>query len=314
MYFPLLRAKRNELLALRESIGTTVNNKIIIPIIEAVNSTTGDLFRCLNELKDKKSNPVIIVNPQVGFFSKNQRKLNILIDEIIEINPKVCLAYWLTEGTTLDQLDIFFKKFPEQNLAIIHAASSKDVEGLLTLLEESENFKWNFFANEKTGRKYRSHFSEYNNVLLEDSFNKLDRNADYEEEEFFSDSIYIYQDEGYVGVGDYTILGTKYSENGGPAITAAIHLTYEEEEDEIWIKHFLSEPREKVEEDGPTLVSEALPKLVEFIEENEVALAFSNACREFKEIHESGERTSLGKIKKISIKHHIELMNHIISR
>ena len=69
-----------------------------------------------------------------------------------------------------------------------------------------------------------------------------------------------------------------------------------------------------VEEDGPTLVSEALPKLVEFIEENEAALAFSNACREFKEIHESGERTSLGKIKKISIKHHIELMNHIISR
>ena len=45
MYFPLLRAKRNELLALRESIGITVNNKIIIPIIEAVNSTTGDLFR-----------------------------------------------------------------------------------------------------------------------------------------------------------------------------------------------------------------------------------------------------------------------------
>lgn len=314
MYFPLLRAKRNELLALRESIGKTVNNKIIIPIIEAVNSTTGDLFRCLNELRDKKSHPVIIVNPQVGFFSKNQRKLNTLIDEALEINPNICLAYWLTEGTTLEQLESFFHRFSEQNLAIIHGASCKDVEGLLTLIDESESFKWNFFVNEKTGRKYRGHFSNYNNVLLEDSFNKLDRNADYEEEEFFSDSIYTYQDAGYVGVGDYTILGTKYSENGGPAITAAIHLTYEEEEDEVWIKHFLSEPREKVEEDGPTLVSEALPKLIEFIEENEEALSFSDACREFKEIYESGERTSLGKIKKISIKHHIELMNHIITR
>ena len=314
MYFPLLRAKRNELLALRESIGKTVNNETIIPVIEAVNSTTDDLFRCLRELKEKNSDPVIIANPQVGFFLKNQMKLNTLLEEIIEINPKICIAYWLTEGTTLEQLETFFRKFSKNNLAIIHAASSKEIDGLLSLISKNISFKWNFFINEKIGRKYRSRFNAFDNILIEDAFNKLDRNADYEEEEFFSDSIYSYKDEGYVGVGDYTIIGTKYSENGGPAITAAIHVTYEEDEDELWIKHFLSEHREKVVEDGPTLVSEALPKLIEFIEKNKDALSFSRACQEFKDIYEAGERTSLGKIKKISIKHHIELMNHILNR
>ncbi|MGK9174794.1 sce7725 family protein [Yokenella regensburgei] len=285
----------------------------IIPIIEAVNSTTSDLFRCLNELEEKGSNPVIIANPQVGFFSKNQRKLNVLIDEIIDINPNVCLAFWLTEGTTFEQLENFFGKYNNQNISIIHSASSKDLEGLFALIGQCINFKWNFFIKEKTGRKYRSHFNDYDNVLLEDSFNKLDRNADYDEEEFFSDNIFTFDQENFIGVGDYTILGSKYTENGGPAITAAIHLTYEEEEEEVWIKHFLSEQRDKVEEDGSTLVSEALPKLIEFLEENEKTLSFSHACQEFKDIYDSGERTSLGKIKKISIKHHIELMNYILS-
>ncbi|CFQ35578.1 MULTISPECIES: sce7725 family protein [Yersinia] len=314
MYFPLVRAKRNELLALRESIGITVDKEKVVPIIEAVNSTTGDLFRCLQELFKKGSNPILVVNPQVGFFSKNQRKLDSLIEESLEINPELCIAYWLTEGTTIEQIDLFFEKYENRNLSIIHAASSKDVGKVLQLISDARAFKWNFFLNEKTGKKYRNHFKDFNNVLLEDCFNKLDRNADYEEEEFFSDNIFTFHQEGYCGVGDYTMIGTKYSETGGPAVTAAIHLTYIESEEEVWIKHFLSEPRGKVEEDGPTLVSEALPKLIEFIEENKDKLSFSSACKEFLEIHYSGERTSLGKVKKISIKHHLELMNNILEQ
>lgn len=48
-------------------------------------------------------------------------------------------------------------------------------------------------------------------------------------------------------------------------------------------------------------------------EENEKALSSSYARQEFKHIYDSAERTSLGNIKKISIKHHIELMNYILS-
>ena len=315
MYYPLLRAKQNELLALRETIGKTVSVNNILPILEPVNQTTRDIQRCSSELTEANSGYILIVNPQVGYFSSNQRRLDELIYSLIQESSNIEFAYRINEGTTIEQIQLFFTKYSEYPNSLIHTSSTKDSTKLVELIKKNSSFNKNFFIKNKVGRKYERSFSEFNNVVIEDNFKKLDRNADYDDEDFFSDSVFNYEEDGYVGFGDYSIVGDSFSKSGGPPITAALHLTYEEtNEQEIWIKHFLSEPRSRVEEDGPTLVSEALPKLVDYIQENEELFAFSNTCKELISLHESGERTSLGKMKRLSMKHHFELMNHILNR
>lgn len=314
MYYPLLRAKQNELLALRETIGMNVSIQNVLPILEPVNRGTRDIIRCASELESVDSGFMLIVNPQVGYFSRNQRNLDLLISELIELNSRIEFVFWLNEGSTLEQVRLFFEKYSDHKTSIIHSSSSRDSEGLVDLINGNDLFNLNFFVKDQVGRRYERVFANFDNVILEDSFNKLDRNADYDSEEYFSDNVFNYLDDGYVGFGDYSIVGKPFSETGGPAITAALHLTYEEvEEEEIWIKHFLSEPRSRVEEDGATLVSEALPAMIEYINENEDLLAFSDACKEFVALHNSGDRTSLGFVKKLSMKHHLELMNHLLN-
>jgi len=316
MYFPLLRARQNELLALRETVEKSISKNKVIPILEPVNEGFRDIIRCSLELNKVDAGYILIVNPQVGYLSRNQRKLDQLINELISNNKNIEFAYWLNEGSTIEQVTHFFDKYSEFKTSLIHSSSTKDAEQLVNLIHNNKLFNANFFFKDKVGRKYEHAFSHFDNVILEDCFNKLARNADYDDEEFFSDNVYNYLKDGYVGFGDYSIVGNSYSETGGPAVTAALHLTYEDVDDvddEIWIKHFLSKPRARVEEDGSTLVSEALPKLVEFIYDHKDTLYISNACEEFIALYESGERTSLGKVKKISIKHHLELMNELLS-
>lgn len=65
MYYPILRGKLNELLALRELANLPVDKKFC-PVIEPVRSSLAPLFRTIKELNDKEIVPLIFFNPTVG--------------------------------------------------------------------------------------------------------------------------------------------------------------------------------------------------------------------------------------------------------
>ncbi|MCP4123229.1 MAG: sce7725 family protein [Bacteroidetes bacterium] len=64
MYFPFLRGKQFELIALRESVGFLGEN--IIPVIEPVKRSLVSLKKCLGLLNESDVKVILIANPKVG--------------------------------------------------------------------------------------------------------------------------------------------------------------------------------------------------------------------------------------------------------
>lgn len=65
MYYPILRGKLNEFLALRELSNLAID-KLFCPVIEPVRKELAPLVRTVKELNDNGLTPYIILNPTVG--------------------------------------------------------------------------------------------------------------------------------------------------------------------------------------------------------------------------------------------------------
>ena len=142
-------------------------------------------------------------------------------------------------------------------------------------------------------------------ILIKDGFKK-GRNKDYPELEPFSELHLTYKELGLNGFGDFLIVGNEYSESGGPAYAVAIHLTYFNEDEIMYIRHFISKSND-TPTDPAGKFAEALAKLVERVEEDDLIFK-SDAYRQYKDFHDRGHFPGLGVVKKLSMQHHIETL------
>lgn len=88
----------------------------------------------------------------------------------------------------------------------------------------------------------------------------------------------------------------------------AIHLMYQKENNEIWIKHFTSNTN-----NGRSNIqgkfAQAAEKAVTFLNAKDI---HNFATEELRNYYNSRSYPELGMIKKISIKNHLELMNDVL--
>lgn len=310
MYHCYLRGKQFELLAIRNSI-RKITEANITSIIEPVRESQRDILKCVECLKDNQAEYILISNPTCGELVRNQLALDSLISSVIEIDENVELAYIVDENTTINQVENFINQYKNQKFCILHAGQFSNHLELIDLLSTKIKFNKHIFIEECNSNGYRNRYSAFTRVLIKDEFNKRIRNADYADHllESFSDLFNTFRDMEYQGFGDFSIIGNHFSEGGGQAITAALHITFNAEED-IFIRHFLSEPRLMAEE-VPILLEEALGKLSEFLEDNFEILEWSDSCSTLMNILQEGCQTNLAMIKKLTICHHLELMHHL---
>ena len=101
----------------------------------------------------------------------------------------------------------------------------------------------------------------------------------------FSDLHATFKLEGMEGFGDFLIVGDEYSEDGGPAYTVAIHLTYidSDKDDEMHIRHFKSD-RQDTPKDPAGKFAEALEKLIRALDQDDNKILETSAVAEFREI------------------------------
>lgn len=311
MYYSFLRGKQFELLAIRNSINKIVEANIT-PIIEPVRQSTRDILKCAESLRDASANYIVVANPKCGELVRSARNTEIVINSIIGCDAEVELGFIVDDGTTLAEINSLIEKYQNQRFSLIHMGRFNDVVGLKRRLAEIRWFNQHIFIEATNSNSYRNTFSDSNRVLIRDSFNRREPNAVYGEHltEFFSDLHCNYRAMGYQGFGDFSIIGDYFMEGGGQAITAVIHITYDEEDD-ININHFLSEPR-NVPEVVTILIEEALSGLEEFLSDNPEILEWSDSCATLMKIYADGSNTNLANIKKFSISHHFELMHHLL--
>ena len=230
MYFPYLRGKQFELIALRElSTLMSSNSEKISPIIEPVKDSS-TLKSTLKELVEKGINFNFVLNPRVGNLDNS-------FDTVLDILSQIINGY------TNFQLAIIVDKYTEQNittLAEFMGGINFEYNGI-TLIHNSEienssierlnsslNIKYNLIYFSKTSRRYYREFEKNTRVSLDDYFRKLERNADYLDIDVsdFSEEYKYYEDDGFVGFSDFLTIGDNYSESGFLPRAVAIHLSY----------------------------------------------------------------------------------------
>ncbi len=308
MYFPYLRGKQFELIALREmSDIMSINNDKISPIIEPVRDSS-TLKTTIKELANKNVNFNIIINPKVGdIINDTDTILNILTHELSD-NNNFQLAIIIDDKTDFEEiiLKINNLNLSFNGLSLIHNSIISNIDEIL----EKNNIIYNIINTNKTSKRYYRKFDESSRVSLDDFFISQQKNADYlkTEDSFFSEEHLFYKKEGFVGFSDYLTIGEPYSDSGFLPYAIAIHISYKDKENKIRIKHFVSDSNEDTSDIGGKF-AEALSKLISWANTNNIN---SKAMGIFRELFKRGHFPGLGSIKKLSVMHHIELVINLI--
>lgn len=313
MYFPYFRGRRFELLAIRRTLNIIRDNGQIIPIIEPFRRNIADLSRAVQIFRDNRLRFILITNPQGGQLNDNngiQIIANRIINDHLDNYDGFYPAFIISATTTLPQIQQFLTTYANRDTVLIHYSEFRDTVGLLQALEQYNNVAYNIFIDSRTGTIYRNEFQDSNRVLIRDGF-IIRRNADYPEEENFSDLNLTYNNDGYQGFGDFLIVGDTYVEAGGPAHAVAIHLTYQIPNGEIFVRHFVSDDTQGPQDTAGKFL-QAVRKLNAFVNSGVYDFSFSNSCNELVGLFQRQHFPQLGPVKEYSMRHHLELLARIL--
>lgn len=310
MYFPYLRGRQFELIAIRELVENSLLSDKIIPIVEPV-KLSSTLIKTVQIFLQANRQLALVRNPQVGSFLLDLKKeKNILLKEkfakltqqdgiiyVHYLNPHSVrsISKYLDRGNRISDL--------------ITICNNKDYIGIYEEIFSSDKPKYNLIPDESV---YRRRIRN-NRVMMDDKFNKLSRNTDYskvDDEPFSDDHLYYDEDGYYEGFSDYSIIGDEYNETGFAPYAVAIHIVYFDEENSLRVKHFVSDSNDDIS-DPARKFAEAVKKLVEWNKTKKL-----NTCgiNSFSEMYKNEIYPGLGTVKKLSLMHHFELMGTFLDR
>ena len=312
MYLPFLRGKQYELLALRDLAALPIDFSKISPIIEPVKKELKSIATAVKIMNKLDVMVQLIVNPEHGDLTKSSDQIFDFIEQMKDAGLDNILPTYLISN----ERDFTFLKINGQarghfntGYSLIHLNQIASANELKTLVN-STSISFNIIhVNHLIA--LRRGFTNGTLGFLSDPFIKQKRNADYEdlEDEIFSSDYFYYKTEGFNAFSDYLSIGAGYIEGGMLPYAVVIHLTYKDKNsDDIRIKHFLSDSNADAS-DTAGKFGEALTKLVTFIDTEDI---HTIASEQFRDYHYRGAFPGLGMLKKLSIMHHIELIQSLI--
>ena len=312
MYFPYLRGKQFELIALRE-LSNTVDKSKISPVIEPVKDSS-TLKTTLTKLFESEINFNFIINPEYGdLVGDTGRILNILksdfetqdsyqISVIVDNQP---IEYFIQLHQDIIDIEIAYN-----GISLIHNNVRSDLQDILDIFNNDDTIVFNIVSFEKTNRRYYRRLPTGTRVELDDYFAACEKNADYLRvgESSFSEEHLHYSGEGFEGFSDFLTLGDSYSDSGFLPYAVAIHISYKADDDSIRVKHFVSDSNDDPDDTAGKYM-EALEKLINWCDHSGHT---TSAIVEFRDLHDRGHFPGLGSLKKLSIINHIELVLSLI--
>lgn len=308
MYLPFLRGKQFELLALRELAALPLDFSKISPIIEPVKKDLKSIETAIKAMSQIGVSVQLVVNPEQGELKRNYDPIFESIERLNAFGFNNIVPAYLIGNERDFQ---FFnssaatKGYLNSGYSLIHLNQIASGAALRTIANNS-NLKFNVIhVNHLIA--LRRGYPPNSLAFLSDPFVKQKRNVDYEdsEDEIFSSDCFFYAAEGFAAFADYLTIGAEYIEGGMLPYAVVIHLTYKDRDSEnIRIKHFLSDSNQDAS-DTAGKFGEALEKLVHFIDEENI---HTIASEQFRDYANRGAYPGLGVLKKLSVMHHIELI------
>lgn len=290
MYYPYLRGKQFDLLALNALINEQRWSKKIRPIIEPVRDSA-TLKKTL-ELFDKNEFVCYLIsNPQVGtakFF--NERRFD----------------WQLKAVSSVKNAEIVTQENPfEAGLYVFNTHSPRKLE--------QANFSQEVLSVIPDQGRFRI-LEIPNKILLREAFQTRKSVADYgeKEDDFYSDE-HLYLESASNGFSDYTIEGSHYFDKGGPSRAIALHISYFDAYLNLRVRHFVSDSNENAQ-DQKGKFFEALEKLTTWYYRNQDQLLLTLGLAELLNYQETQKFPGLGTIKKWTLAHHLELIGAFLEQ
>lgn len=310
MYYPYLRGKQFELIALREFAQQIQQEFHVCPIIEPVKLGLNSLKMAINVFFSNSFCFALILNPGEGDFKRQSANF---IEDIEDLRRNV--DKWIPAFIYRNNPEAIIEMIDAANLSnvmLIFHTSVDFTEPKVESLVQKLNIKYVVADfNRRNTKRQLKYAREKSLIRIDDKFNELPRNADYLSvpEELFTEEHHYYKEDRFSGFSDYTVLPSSFKESGMLPYAVAIHMTYEKTPEEIYIRHFVSDSNE----DNTNIqgkFQEADAKLELFYRTHKKTTASTELIQMLQEGHYPG----LGVVKKLSIKNHLELIEDILSK
>lgn len=312
MYFPYLYGRQSEFLALRSILDDPQRPAYLFPVIEPVNLNSQPLLACLKTFDNKDKAMVVIVNPDkhelnsAREVSQWQTKVLPTIDKL----PSVVPAYRCTAKTPYDRIAAFLKRFSGRETAIVyHNPAWSHAE--LSALATHADVRFHIIVNDNISPSSKKLLPASKLVDIRDDFNKQERNADYDGQEYFTDRHTTYK-QGYIGFGDFTCTGMPFSGTGGPPGAVAIHAIYKSSPSEIWMEHFVSDDTVVGDGNVADKFLQATVKLIKAVKKRPMEFGSNPALLEYQRLVNEMHFPNLATNKKMQIQHHICLILDVL--
>ncbi|WP_125713699.1 sce7725 family protein [Companilactobacillus kedongensis] len=296
-YYPYLRGRMYDLLALKELCESNWLGPDIVPIIEPVRDSK-ELQKTVQTFLDHHQPFSVVANPQVSVYGLNDTKLYPLPDmsTVDHFLPSAILASdFSTEYLTTNQETLLIaKKYPllkaYQNTYLL-----KKIDHVL-IPEEAR-------LHEIVGSKA---------VSLTDPLTFVKHVEDYAilDDEYFQPASWYQQIDNYNGFGDYSMIGSVYFDKGMPSRAIALHIIYVTSEGILRIHHFVSDSNETMRGQKEKFF-EALNKLDDWATVNLNRMNNTPALQELLSYAKQNKFPGLGMVKKLSLMHHFQLMKKL---
>lgn len=307
MYLPFLRGKQFEFLALREvAIELRGNSSNVMPIIEPVKKDLKAAINAFSALRQYKIKFAVILNPNHGDFEAPVEGFVENIVEYLGDNNSWVPAFSLGKNSPQSITEVV-SKYNFSEIMLVET-STLDVDGFDTVLSlpQAKYIVYSDADSRVLDRRLRKYVN-LNKVRLDDNFRAEKTNKGYrgQEDQKFTDVHKFYKEEGFFGLSDYTTLPSTFNDGGALPRVMAIHLTYEKNDEEIWIHHSLSHSYDNGAENVQLKFKEAAEDVRDFF----TCRPKTSGIQEIQNYLEAGKYPGLGVLKKLSMKNHIILMS-----
>jgi hypothetical protein len=308
MYYPFLRARQFELIALRELATEEATQGIIIPILEPVKETHNNLTLAHKVFQEKNQTAYLIVNPTIAELAGDS---NFYLEYLNELeNSKFLPAFHYRNNSEFINQSI--ESFGLSNCMIICQNDVNPDDSEFKQLVAKDEISSVNVTDPNRNRTLHRFIRGLNKIYirLDDLFEKQARNSDYLEiqEHRFSEEHIYYIEDGFNGFSDYTVLPSEYIDGGSTPRAVVIHLTYLNGENQIWIRHFTSETNDSIS-NVQGKFAEAAAKAVAYCRQRKLN---NSAIAELMSYYDNEHYPGLGTVKKISIKNHLLVISQFL--
>lgn len=326
LYYPVLRGKRFELLALRELAPDFAAWGSIIPIVEPVRSAAleTEFARAIQAMAQHDARLIVVLNPTVGQLRDRSGigQIVALLDGLASESEEVrrTLGVGLAIGATTELREALTglraARFLRELPMVIWAWEAIDIEALGLDVGDRDVEVVVAPARRMISRVARRVGGSPRQVIFADPFPQLSSNANYVErgESIFTEEHLYLGQENLDGFSDLGTIGFRFTESGGAPRVVVIHWTYLKRVGQgdagspIYLRHFWSDPNDL--SDIASRYGVASARLISYLDE--AGIVDNPGTEAIRDYANRRAFPGLGMLKKMSILNHIHVVHNAL--